>query len=115
MSEAVGACILSGGNQVGAIGDAAEVEYFLEKIDAELYSNSLNNGCDFPTSSQVSQKVLLPFFMEKFSEHLLFGIFHSEEDGSWILEGRQCLKSSLYREDCLNVLILHDGCGKPNW
>ena len=88
MSEGVGAFILSWGEHRAANGDAAEVQDFLEKIGAKLDKNSLNNGCDFPTSSQVAQKVLLPFFKKKYSEHLVIGIFHGENDGSWMLGGQ---------------------------
>ena len=88
MSEGVGACILSCGKHRAALGDAAEVEYFLEKIGAELEIYSLNNGCGFPESSQVLGEVLLPFFKKKYSEHLLIGICHGEEDGSWMLGGQ---------------------------
>lgn len=88
MSEGVGACILSWGEHRAAIGDAAEVEDFLERIGAKLDKNSLNNGCEFPTSSQVLGEVLLPFFKKKYSEHLLIGIFHGDKDGSWMLGGQ---------------------------
>ena len=90
MSEGVGACILSWGRHRAATGDAAEVQDFLEseEIGAELYSISVNNRCDFPTNSQVSKEVLLPFFKKKYSEHLLNGIFHGEKDGSWMLGGQ---------------------------
>ncbi len=84
MSEAVGACILSSGKIRGAIGDAAELEDFFEKVDVELYSICMSN---IATASDVLEKVLFPFFQQKYSEHLLIGIFHGKEDGSWILAG----------------------------
>jgi len=86
MSEAVGVCIVSCG-ELYAAADTARFELCLKVIGAKLDTNSLNNGCDFPTSSQVSQKVLLPFFKKKYSVHLLIGIFHGDNDGLWMLGG----------------------------
>ena len=87
MSEAVGVCIVSCG-ELYAAADTARFELCLKVIGAKLDTNSLNNGCDFPTSSQVSQKVLLPFFKKKYSVHLLIGIFHGDNDGLWMLGGQ---------------------------
>lgn len=84
MSEAVGACILSSGKHGGAISDAAELEDFFEKKGVELSPICMSN---IATASEVLDKVLFPFFQQKYSEHLLIGIFHGEEDGSWILAG----------------------------
>ena len=71
-------------------------DYFLRQIRADIHSNCLTNGPNafsFPESSQVLKEVLLPFFVKKYSEHVLIGSFHGEEDGSWILAGQQCSKS----------------------
>ncbi len=96
MSEGVGACILSWGELCCPVRDASDLVYFLVQIGADLHSISLTNGKNafgFPESSQLLEAVLLPFFEEQYSEHLLIGIFHGEEDGSWILAGQQCSKS----------------------
>ena len=80
-------CIVSRG-ELYAAADTARFELCLKEIGAKLDTNSLNNGCDFPKGSQILEEVLLPFFKKKCSEHLVIGIFHGDNDGSWMLGGQ---------------------------